>query len=161
MLPWYSFTFQYWALNCWSQVDWYSIKRWPKREMLKCWWGLWPNNIVASWRMGTYSHPIILSLRFSFRLQYYALIFWSHVHWFIIKRWLKREALKRRGEILSFNIVVDWRMCLYSHPKLFAAAILQHIQILDPDIFVTRTLIYYQAMAKTRRSKTQREDIVI
>ena len=114
----YSSKFQYWTLIFWPRVDWYIIKRWLRQEALKHSWGLTPFIAVADCCMSIYSYPKLSPTRYSSKFQYWTLIFWSRVDWYIIKRWPKREAIKRRGGELSFNIVADWRMCTFSHPKI-------------------------------------------
>ena len=105
-------------LDFWPHVDWYIIKRWLRQEALKHSWGLTPFIAVADCCMSIYSYPKLSPTRYSSKFQYWTLIFWSCVDWYIIKRWPKREAIKRRGGELSINIVADWRMCTFSHPKI-------------------------------------------
>ena len=116
--PQYSSIFQHRTKIFWTHVDWYIIKRWLRQEALKHSWGLTPFIAVADCCMSIYSYPKLSPTRYSSKFQYWTLIFWSRVDWYIIKRWPKREAIKRRGGELSFNIVADWRMCIFSHPKI-------------------------------------------
>lgn len=94
----YSLGLQYFALTFESHVDWYSVQRWPKREVLKRKTDLAMYIDVADCRVRIYSYPKISPPRLSFRLQYYTLIFRAHADCYLLKRWTKWEVLKRRWE---------------------------------------------------------------
>ena len=136
----------------------YRIKRWPKRDAPKRRGRILSFNIVADWRICTYSHPKLSSQRYSTIFEYWAPIFLPHVDWYNNNSWSKRQALKCRGGILSFNIVVDWRMCIFSHHKILRPRSSVRLQY-RTLIFVS--LIYNEAITKTRGAETQRGDIVV
>ena len=117
-----------------------------------CHWFKW---LVVVFAISDLPKPSRLLISFAF--QYYSLIFWPRVHWYMMLKPSKYYALNHRGSGSPLVQVVGCCICHFWPSQTFAIAYLLCILILFLDILTACPLVYDVEALQILCSESQRE----